>query len=317
MKKIDDTILIGRSPLPGARQVLAVSLGSAAYLILSALLIGYKTDQLFLTVLFNVLFYLSAATRRFILAFLVFIIFWVIFDSMKAFPNYNINPIHVGELYQAEKTIFGIGSGTELLTPNEYASQHASIFLDVMTGLFYINWIPVPLLFGFYLFRKNKSQFLQFSLAFLFVNLLGFVVYYAYPAAPPWYVQQYGFEVHFNTPGNTAGLARFDAYFGIPLFQSLYAKSSNVFAAMPSLHSAYPVVVLYFGLKNRLGLINLFFAVFMLGIWFSAVYSGHHYVLDVLAGITCALTGLLLFDRVLLKQNWFRKFLFQYGKLIT
>jgi membrane-associated phospholipid phosphatase len=317
MKKIDDTILIGRSTLPSGRQVLAVSFGSAAYLILSALLIGYKTDQLFLTVLFNVLFYLSAATRRFILAFLVFIIFWVIFDSMKAFPNYNFNAIHIRELYQTEKSLFGIGSGAEVLTPNEYAEQHASVFLDVLAGLFYINWIPVPLLLGFYLFRKNKAQFLQFSLAFLFVNLLGFVVYYVYPAAPPWYVQQYGFDVHFNTPGNTAGLARFDACFGVPLFQSLYAKSSNVFAAMPSLHSAYPVIVLYFGVKNRLGLINLFFAVFMLGIWFSAVYSGHHYVLDVLAGITCALTGLLLFDRVLLKRNWFRKFLFQYGKLIS
>ena len=317
MKKTDDTIFINRSPWPSGRQVLAVSLGSAAYLIVSALLIGYKTDQLFLTLLFNVLFYLSAATRRFILAFLVFIVFWVIFDSMKAFPNYNFNTIHTGELYQAEKSVFGIGSGAEVLTPNEYAERHTSVFLDVMTGLFYINWIPVPLLFGFYLFRKNKAQFLQFSLAFLFVNLLGFVVYYAYPAAPPWYVQQYGFEVHFNTPGNTAGLARFDAFFGLPIFHSLYAKSSNVFAAMPSLHSAYPVVVLYFGLKNRLGLINIFFAVFMLGIWFSAVYSGHHYVLDVLAGITCALTGLLLFDRVLLKQSWFQKFLVQYGKLIT
>src|SRR5882757_4617233 len=104
--------------------------------------------------------------------------------------------------------------------------------------------MPIPLLFAFYLFRKNKIQFLHFSLAFLFVNLIGFVVYYACPAAPPWYVQQYGFDVNFNTPGNTAGLARFDAYFGINLFHNLYAKSSNVFAAMPSLHSAYPVVVL-------------------------------------------------------------------------
>jgi hypothetical protein len=29
-----------------------------------------------------------------------------------------------------------------------------------------------------------------------------------------------------------------------------------------------------------------------LGIWFAAVYSSHHYVLDVLAGIACGLAGL-------------------------
>lgn len=314
---MENTIPISKQGKPGLRSILVVTFFSLAYLMLSALLIGFKTDQLFLALLFNLLYYLSSATRRFILAFLVFIVFWVIFDSMKAFPNFNFNNIHVRELYQAERSVFGISDQAALLTPNEYAEKHATTFLDVLAGLFYINWIPVPLLFGFYLFRKNKEQFLQFSLAFLFVNLLGFVVYYAYPAAPPWYVQQYGFDIHFDTPGNTAGLARFDEYFGINLFHSLYAKSSNVFAAMPSLHSAYPVIVFYFGLKNRLGLINLFFAVFMMGIWFSAVYSGHHYVMDVLAGISCALTGLFLFERVLLKRSWFRKFLLQYGKVIS
>jgi membrane-associated phospholipid phosphatase len=142
-------------------------------------------------------------------------------------------------------------------------------------------------------------------------------MYYAFPAAPPWYVQQYGFDLHFNTPGNTAGLARFDDFFGIQMFHGLYAKSSNVFAAMPSLHSAYPVVVLYFGLKNKLGLINIFFALFMLGTWFSAVYSGHHYVLDVLGGISCALTGLFLFERVLRRTRFFNSFLLRYKTLIS
>jgi membrane-associated phospholipid phosphatase len=80
------------------------------------------------------------------------------------------------------------------------------------------------------------------------------------------------------------------------IFKSIYAKGSNVFAAMPSLHSAYPVIVLYYGFKNRLGLVNIFFAIVVLGIWFTAVYAGHHYILDVLAGITCAILGISLFN---------------------
>jgi hypothetical protein len=154
----------------------------------------------------------------------------------------------------------------------------------------------VPLAFAGFLFRRNRRQFVHFSLAFLAVNLLGFAVYYLYPAAPPWYVQAFGFGFQPLTAGSTAGLARFDGFFGISLFASLYAKGSNVFAAMPSLHSAYPVVVLYFGLKNNLGWVNLFFATVTAGIWFAAVYTSHHYVLDVGAGAGCAAAGIALFE---------------------
>lgn len=41
---------------------------------------------------------------------------------------------------------------------------------------------------------------------------------------------------------------------------------------------------------------NLLFTLIMLGIWFTAVYSSHHYVLDVLAGIVCAIIGISLFQ---------------------
>jgi len=299
------------------KNVLLVSFVSLLYIFGSAALIGFKPDQVFLALLFNLFYYASIPTRKFILAFSIFLIFWIIFDSMKAFPNYNYNPVHIKELYTFEKRVFGIHDKEVIFTPNEFAQKHANSFLDVLSGLFYINWMPVPLLLGFYFFRKNKMQFLQFSLAFLFVNLLGFIVYYAYPAAPPWYVDQFGFDLHFDTPGNTAGLSRFDDFFAIHLFHSLYAKSSNVFAAMPSLHSAYPIVVLYFGLKNKLGPINIFFAFFMTGIWFSAVYSGHHYVMDVLAGIICALTGLFMFDKLLLKSLRVQTFLSKYLAIIS
>jgi inositol phosphorylceramide synthase catalytic subunit len=289
------------------RRVLTVTAISALYLILSAWLIGYKTDQLFLVVLFNSLYYASGATRRFILGFSVFIVFWILFDSMKAFPNYRYNTVHIESIYRAEKHLFGIPvTGGAVLTPNEYWFVHRQTFLDVMSGLFYLCWIPLPLAFSAYLFFTNKEGFARYTLTFLIVNLLGFVIYYAYPAAPPWYVQQYGFGFNPHTPGNTAGLGRFDQFFHISVFSGLYAKSSNVFAAMPSLHASYPLTVLYYGLRFRLRWVNILFGMIMVGIWFAAVYSGHHYVLDVLAGITCGLTGIALFNYLYGQVGWFR-----------
>ena len=306
------------------RTALIATACSALYMGISALLIGYKTDQLFLVLLFNTLFYLSGPTRRFILGFTIFIVFWVIFDSMKAFPNYRYNTIHIASLYHAEKSLFGIRflvDGITVpgirLTPNEYWAMHSRTFLDIATGLFYLCWIPLPLAFAGYLFYKDKESFFRFSLTFLLVNLLGFVIYYTYPAAPPWYVQQYGFVFNPHTPGNTAGLGRFDQFFHVSVFSGLYAKSSNVFAAMPSLHASYPLIVLYYGIRTRMRWANALFALIMTGIWFAAVYTSHHYVLDVLAGISCGLSGILLFNYLYTRTRWLPRFVQRYVALCS
>jgi hypothetical protein len=296
---VPSSISLG-TPLTVRNAAIAIGI-SIAYLLLSAWLLGFKSDQLVLVGLFNSLFFLSDPTRRFILGFTVFIVFWVLFDSMKLFPNYRYNTVHIEGLYHLEKSLFGIkGADGTVLTPNEFFFLHRRTFLDILAGCFYLCWIPLPLAFAGYLFYRDKEAFFQFALSFLLVNLVGFVIYYACPAAPPWYVQYHGFAFNPHTPGNTAGLGRWDDYFHVHVFAGLYAKSSNVFAAMPSLHAAYPLTVLYYGIKYRLRWANALFATIMVGIWFAAIYSGHHYTLDVLAGITCGGIGISLF------QYWYR-----------
>lgn len=287
--------LLVKSPIFTTKSLIATSFISVVYLLLSYLLVGFKSDQLVLLLIFNVCFYASWLTRKFIIGFSIFIVYWILFDYMKAFPNYRYQTVSIEELYNLEKSLFGIMLAGKEVTPNEYWLANSNTITDVCSGFFYLLWIPVPLAFAAYLYFKNRRQFLYFSFTFFLVNLLGFVVYYAYPAAPPWYVQLHGFDFIAETKGNTGGLIRFDEFFNLPIFQSIYSKGSNVFAAMPSLHSSYPVIVLYYGLKNKLGLVNVFFAVVMLGIWFTAIYTSHHYMLDVLAGITCALIGIQLF----------------------
>jgi len=294
------------------RTVMITTLISVVYLLLSGWLVGFKTDQLVLIGIFNSLYYASGITRKFITGFSIFIVYWIIFDYMKAFPNYMFREVHIAQLYQAEKQLFGITTPTGVVTPNEYLKQHHFVACDWLSGIFYLCWVPVPLLFASYLFFKNRPLFLRFALAFFVVNMIGFVIYYIYPAAPPWYVQEHGFNFIAGTPGNTAGLKRFDELAGVSIFQSLYAKGSNVFAAMPSLHSSYPVIVLFYGIKGRYRYAAVVFTLIMAGIWCSAVYTSHHYVLDVLAGICCALTGITLVERGASTPGWFRRFVDSY-----
>jgi inositol phosphorylceramide synthase catalytic subunit len=272
---------------------------SSVYLVVSYFLIGFRPEQLFLVILCNFLFFASMATRRFVTAFSIFVVYWIIFDYMKAFPNYRFNTVHVESIYNAEKNIFGITQADgKIITPNEYWQMHQYKFLDFMAGIFYLCWIPVPLLFAFYLYIKNRRYYFYFAFTFLLVNLMGFVIYYSYPAAPPWYVSNYGFVFNDKTPGNIAGLGRFDELVGVHVFQSIYTKGSNIFAAMPSLHSAYPVVVFYYAVKAKLTYMRFVLGMVVCGIWFSAVYTNHHYILDVIAGLLCAVIGIWLFNLV-------------------
>ncbi|WP_254154440.1 phosphatase PAP2 family protein [Chryseosolibacter indicus] len=299
------------------REFVVAALISGGYLLLSFLLIGFKTDQLFLVTIFSALYLASTGTRKFIIGFSIFIVYWIIFDYMKAFPNYAFNDVHIKSLYDMELRWFGIMYEGKLVTPNEYFLANNSTWVDIMCGLFYLCWVPVPLAFAAFLYFKNRSEFIKFSLTFLFVNILGFIVYYLYPAAPPWYIQLHGVDFYAHTPGNTAGLIRFDAFFDVQIFQALYAKSSNVFAAMPSLHSSYPLIVTFYGIKNKLGWVNIIFITVSIGIWFAAVYTSHHYILDVLAGVVIALVGILSFLTLVKRNGEFRNFISYYAKSIS
>ena len=133
-------------PKVSAKEGWITASASAGYILLSWLLIGFKTEQAILVAVFLALYYVSVPTRKLITAFSVFIVFWIIFDYMKAFPNYSVNPVHTGDLYELDKGLFGTYTpdGT-LLSVNEYWALHHTTFLDISSGCFYLCWMPVPL----------------------------------------------------------------------------------------------------------------------------------------------------------------------------
>lgn len=242
-------------------------------------------------------------TRKITLAFTPWLLFACSYDWMRFLPNYEVNPVDIKGIYEAEKNLFGISTPNGVVIPGEFFSIHNSAWADLLAGFFYLCWVPVPLGYSIYLYIKGKKkEFARFSVAFLWINLLGFFLYYVYPAAPPWYALKYGFEIHFNTPGNVAGLARFDQLMPFQIFSKIYSGNSNVFAAVPSLHSAYVLTAAIYALINKSGKITAaIFLIISAGIWCTAIYTCHHYVIDVLLGILEALVGVLLLEYV-----WFK-----------
>ena len=284
------------------------------FIILTSVFIGLRSEHIILIFFFTLLFFLNKDSRKLAAALLPFLIFGISYDWLRVFPNYTVNPVDVEVLYNMEKSIFGIVDKGMKIIPSEYFVKHQHPVADFFSGIFYLGWVPIPLIFGFYLYiKKKKEVFLRFAQVFLFTNLLGFVCYYIYPAAPPWYAMEYGFEADITTPSNMAGLSRFDYLINFPLFASIYGRNSNVFAALPSLHSSYLLITLFYSIKGRSPIpIIAVIAIFMTGIWATAVYTAHHYVIDVLAGIACAFAGIYLYERGLMKLPFFRRFFNKY-----
>jgi membrane-associated phospholipid phosphatase len=253
-------------------------------------------------------------TRKIALALVPWLIFACSYDWMRLLPNYEVNSIDVKGLYDTEKSLFGISSGGVTMIPGEFFAAHNCGFADFMAGLFYLCWVPVPIGFGLWLYFKGyRKHYLHFAIAFLFVNILGFCGYYIHPAAPPWYAMNYGFQPILNTPGNVAGLGRFDLMTGIPVFHGLYGKNANVFAAIPSLHAAYMLITTIYAVISRRSKITIaIFAFITVGIWCTAVYTGHHYIIDVLLGIGVAIVGVFLLEKVIFRlsivQKWMNKY---------
>lgn len=275
----------------------------ALYCIWLVSFVGFRQDHIYFLLVIASAFVLHRSTRIFAYCSIYFILFWIIYDAMRISPNYLWNDIHILEPYNIEKLLFGLSNTNgEIMTPNEYLRIHAHSFLDLLTGFFYLTWVPLPFMLGMYFFIKNRPFILRFGAAFLFTNLLGFFIYYIYPAAPPWYYDIYGTTLSLDIPGNAASLLRFDDLIEFPLFENMYTKNANVFAAIPSLHAAYPLIAFYYAYKNKLKLFSLILAIDCVGIWFSAVYSFHHYFIDVLMGIFCAIVALIIFEKVLYKK---------------
>ena len=229
------------------------------------------------------------------LPFALFAMAYFTLGSLRSFVV--ARGVHVEWPYLYDKAVFGIGSFGERLSLNELFARHHWPVVDLITGCAYLSYIYVVLAFAAYLAlvdgtRTGRQRARAIGWTFFGVNVAASVTYLLVPVAPPWYVSSHGFgPVDAATGGNPAALTRWDAMTGIPYFREFYSHATDVFGAMPSMHCAYPMLLLLY--VRELGRPGLLVA--MVAFWglmcFSAVYLQHHYVSDVIVGTLYAWLG--------------------------
>jgi membrane-associated phospholipid phosphatase len=124
--------------------------------------------------------------------------------------------------------------------------------------------------------RRNES-FTRFRNTILLTDLVGLIVYFAMPTAPPRMFPKLGLV---DTVGGLAGINR---------EHGLLSFVANPYAAMPSLHAADALLVgVGLSLLVRRRLLKFAWALWPAWVSFCVIATGNHFLLDVLAGAVIA-----------------------------
>jgi membrane-associated phospholipid phosphatase len=178
-------------------------------------------------------------------------------------------------------------------------SWYDSVLLTVMK----IHSI-LPMTLAFFLWVRRRALFFRFAATFLTLSYAAAVTFVVYPSAPPWAAAHQGLlsvvKIGSAPSSIAVGPARPVVYDMIQGQPSAFTQNSvynlihsNPYAAIPSLHGGYAFLIFLFvsGLAWRtrwrwrvVGLAALYPALQS----FAVLYTGNHYVVDLLIGYAYA-----------------------------
>ena len=291
-----------------------ILVGVLIYFVLINQFIHIRPDHIFLALIILALILGKNRAKRFLVDWSPFIVFWVLYDMMRGVADSIRGVIHIVEPYTWEMNCFGWMCGGKI--PAFWCQEWQQVIegtfykpiIDIMSANFYTAHFAIPLLLGWILWHTtdDRRMFYRFVYTLLVLDLLALITFMLYPAAPPWYVMGYGFEQPDPTSsfwGISAGsLINVDKLLGMNFFTTVWDNfNANHFAAVPSLHGAYPVVIsvfVYIKFKKFIGW--LLFYIF--GTWFAAVYLNQHYIVDLLIGAVYVFASYQIVHRLLLPK---------------
>lgn len=188
--------------------------------------------------------------------------------------------LHVYPQIDADRLLFGSPVPTVRLQHWLYVPGQVHWY-DLAAWGVYMTHFFATLLVAAALWRFAYPRFRQFRTLVLTLAGAGFVTYVLFPAVPPWLASQ---------QHQLAPLSRVVEdvwqHVGLQPATALFENHGefyNQVAAVPSLHAAFPMLFLLFfwssGWRVRIGL-----GAYVLAMAFTLVYSGEHYIFDVLLG---------------------------------
>jgi hypothetical protein len=152
---------------------------------------------------------------------------------------------------------------------------------EVAFTLIYTSYFIVPFVLAGWLWARDRLGFQRFTRRLVTLALAGLATYMLFPAAPPWMAGEMGLigEVHRSTSRGWEVLGVGTA--------SLFDKgqaASNMVAAVPSLHSAFTMLVALFLWGRVRPRVRPLLLLYPLAMGLTLIATGEHYFFDVVLG---------------------------------
>jgi hypothetical protein len=155
-------------------------------------------------------------------------------------------------------------------------------FWDYLVWVCYMSHFFASFIVAGVLWKTNHAKFRRFAALFVGLTFAGYVTYVLYPAMPPWMASETGHLGHVTRIVPVV-LDHLHLASGAAVFTGGNKFDNNV-AAMPSLHGAYPMLICLFFWKGASVRKRILLAAYPICMAFTLVYTGEHFVIDILVG---------------------------------
>ncbi|HEY7633635.1 MAG TPA: phosphatase PAP2 family protein [Thermoleophilaceae bacterium] len=219
--------------------------------------------------------------RGVIFDWLPFAGFLVAYDIVRGFADNIGIAAHTSTGIDFDRALFGHTIPTNWLQDRLFDANVAHWY-DYVTFFVYLSHFFVTLVIAAFLWRYRYPLFKRWRAMVLAVAAAGFATYALFPGTPPWLASESG---HLPYITRTIGYMwqHVHVYPAAALFETGNNYVNDV-AAIPSLHAAYTllVVLFFWGMVKPWARAALL--LYPLAMGFTLVYTGEHYVFDVVLG---------------------------------
>lgn len=260
-----------------------VAYGLATVALFVFLGIPYQRDILALWVILGLLCFsladLRGAARGIVLELLPFIAILVAYDSLRGSAG-HLFAVHYLPQLDVDRWLFG--GATPSVSLQHWLWHGHVVWYDVVFWCVYLTHFFATPIVAAVLWKFDRGRFRVFAVFVAVLSFMGLATYALFPAAPPWMASQAGLTAPIVriVPQVVASLHTQSAG---SLFEHGYAYANNV-AAVPSLHTAFALLIAITLWPVVPRLVRPLLAIYPLAMGFTLVYTGEHYVFDVLLG---------------------------------
>lgn len=217
------------------------------------------------------------------------------YDFIRGFASDLIPRAVIEPQLRFDEILFG-GTAPTVLFQNWLNPGKKPHPWDYLVFLFYLSHFVVTPCFALYLYLRDRPRFRRFAMVILTVSLAAFATYFILPAVPPWYASRHG-----DLEPTVRVVQKVWAYLGASGPAKVFngnAELANPVAALPSLHAAWPCLMLLF-VWRRAPRSRWLVLAYNLAMVFVLVYGAEHYVSDIMLGWLYAVVIFLVVNRVL------------------